>query len=203
MPVDLTSSHLQRSLLRLPEAPLLDAAVRVFFPVANNTAVAPSVVLRNKTVETCLSGREKWFMIRESLAKKKPWSRRRGLAAVELGILAPFLAFLFVIALDFARVFYYTMIVTNCARNGAYYGCNDTSTALNNDAIKAAAKKDAANLDLTNLNVTPTPNSSTSPTSLDVNVTYTFTTITRYPGVPSSLTISRTVRMKVSPKVPT
>src|SRR5262245_52747053 len=116
---------------------------------------------------------------------KTPKSTRRGLAAVELGILAPFLVFLFVISIDFARIFYYAIIVESCASNGAYYGCSDSTSALNSDAIKTAAKKDAANLDLTQLNVTSTPDSTTSPTYLDVTVTYPFTTVTRYPGVPS------------------
>ncbi len=49
---------------------------------------------------------------------------RSGAAAVELAILLPFLCFLFVIAVDFARVFYFTLTLQNCARNGAYYASN-------------------------------------------------------------------------------
>src|SRR5262249_60739649 len=46
---------------------------------------------------------------------------RSGVAAVELAVLAPFLAFLFVIAIDWSRVFYFSLVVDNCARNGALW----------------------------------------------------------------------------------
>src|SRR4051812_16370068 len=46
---------------------------------------------------------------------------RPGAAALELALLLPFLAFLFVIAIDWSRVFYYSLVVDNCARNGAVY----------------------------------------------------------------------------------
>src|SRR5690349_9373587 len=54
---------------------------------------------------------------------------RHGTAAVELAVLLPFLAFMFVIGLDFARVFYFSITLTNCARNGAYYGSQDATHA--------------------------------------------------------------------------
>ena len=52
--------------------------------------------------------------------RKNPGARR-GAAAVELALVLPFLAFLFVIAVDWSRIFYFTVIVTSCARNGALY----------------------------------------------------------------------------------
>jgi hypothetical protein len=51
-----------------------------------------------------------------------PHRPRRALAAVEFAVLAPFLAFLFVLTVDFARVFHYQQVVEQCARNGALYG---------------------------------------------------------------------------------
>src|SRR5262249_38652771 len=55
---------------------------------------------------------------------------RRGAAAVELAVLLPFLAFLFVIAVDWSRIFYYSMTVTNCARNGALWAGDPYTTTL-------------------------------------------------------------------------
>ena len=52
---------------------------------------------------------------------------RHAAAAAELAILLPFLAFAFVIAVDWSRIFYYSVIVTNCARNGALYASDPTT----------------------------------------------------------------------------
>ena len=54
---------------------------------------------------------------------------RSGAAAVELAILLPLLVFLFVVAVDFSRVFYYTLTITNCARNGAIYASDPVAAA--------------------------------------------------------------------------
>ena len=53
---------------------------------------------------------------------------RRGVAAVELALLLPFLSLLFVITLDWARVFYFSIVVDNCTRNGALYAVDPYST---------------------------------------------------------------------------
>jgi Flp pilus assembly protein TadG len=55
---------------------------------------------------------------------------RRGTASVELAILLPFLTFIFLIAVNFARVFYFSQIIENCARNGALYASDLTAQAL-------------------------------------------------------------------------
>jgi Flp pilus assembly protein TadG len=129
-------------------------------------------------------------------------ARRAGAAALELAVLLPFLCFAFVVAVDFARVFCFALTVTNCARNGALYGSADPAHALDQGGIQAAAQRDAANLDLPQLRVTSTTDSPTSPTSVSVTVSYPFSTITRYPGVPAQLTLSRTVQMEVVPATP-
>jgi Flp pilus assembly protein TadG len=134
-----------------------------------------------------------------------PWNsaRRRhphrGSVAVELAVLLPFLAFAFVVGIDFCRVFYYVQAVQSAAESGAVYGCQDPTTAADADKIVAMAKADATNL-------SPTPDVSTAqgtdadgnPT-VSVTVAYTFKTITNFPGVPSSTRITRTVTMRVCP----
>lgn len=127
---------------------------------------------------------------------------RRGVAAVELALLLPLLCFLFVISVDFARVFYFDLIVANCARNGAIYGSQDPASSLDTTGIQTAAQRDAGNLTLSQLGVSSSTNITTNPTSVSVTVTYPFATITRYPGVPASLTLSRTVQMTVVPLTP-
>jgi Flp pilus assembly protein TadG len=121
---------------------------------------------------------------------------------VELALLLPLLGFLFVIALDYSRVFYFTMVVTNCARNGALYGSQNPTTANDTSGIQTNALQDSGNLSSQSLTVTSKTDSTTSPTYVDVTVSYPFTTITNYPGVPNSTNIVRTVRMAVTPWTP-
>jgi Flp pilus assembly protein TadG len=128
--------------------------------------------------------------------------RRRGAAAVELAVLLPFLCFVFVASLDFCRVFYYSVTVSNCARNGAAYGSADQVRARDTNGILAAAQADARfNLDTQRLTV----NSSTDADAsyVQVTVNYPFTTITQYPAIPRQTNLSRTVRMDVVPATPT
>src|SRR5204863_18342 len=49
---------------------------------------------------------------------------RRGVAVVELAVLLPLLVMIFLITVDFARVFYFSLTLTNCARAGALYACD-------------------------------------------------------------------------------
>ncbi len=128
---------------------------------------------------------------------------RAGAAAVELAILLPLLAFVFVVAVDFARLFYYSLTITNCARNGALYGSDPTAAATGSPYTST---QEAALADAGNLSPTPTVTAQTitdsNGTYVEVTVTYQFTTITKYPGVPSNMTLSRTVRMRSIPAVP-
>ncbi len=138
---------------------------------------------------------------------RSPTTPRRGTAAAELAILLPLLAFLFVASVDFARVYYYTLIVTFCARDGALYGCIDTAHSTDTSGIANAATADAGLL-----SPAPTVTSSTGTDSngnpvVRVKVVYTFTTATSYfiPNlfdIPSSYAITRTVQMRVPPAVP-
>jgi Flp pilus assembly protein TadG len=126
---------------------------------------------------------------------------RKGAATVEFAILLPLLAFMFVVAVDFSRVFYDLLIVHNCARNGALYGCDNPGNAADTVGIQTAALADASNL-----NPPPTITSTTGSDGagpyVEVTVAFQFQTITNYPGIPNTLNLTRTVRMRVSPRVP-
>jgi Flp pilus assembly protein TadG len=144
---------------------------------------------------------------------------RRGVAAVELAILSPFLCFLFVVAVDFARIFYMAITVQNCARNGAYYASNyPNNSYLYNDIYGYSNLNDAILRDAGNLSPAPTytvrystsPNGpftlTTEPASggyVQVSVDWTFHTITNYPGVPSNVVLARSCVMEISPATPT
>jgi Flp pilus assembly protein TadG len=131
----------------------------------------------------------------------KPPRVRQGLAAVELAVLLPFLCFLFVVAVDFARVFYFDLTLVNAARNGAIYASQNPTNSVDTSGITTAAKRDTSNLNSQQLTVSSSTSGS-NPTVVAVTVTYPFSTITRYPAVPSSFTLSRTVQMSVTPLTP-
>jgi Flp pilus assembly protein TadG len=131
---------------------------------------------------------------------------RRGAAAAELALLGTLMAFILVASTDFARVFYAYLTITQCARNGAVYGSQDATYAAKTSEIKNAAIKDGGSLSpaLTTSNVSnPTIGTDADGNStISVTVTYTFTTLVAYPGIPSSTSLSRTVEMRVCPDVP-
>lgn len=130
-------------------------------------------------------------------------SARRAAATAELAILLPFLGLLFVGASDYSRIFYYSITVENCARNGALYGCANQTQANDTSGIQTVGKKDATDMGSSNLSITSSTDSSTAPTYVDVKASYTFVTLITYPFIPSSVTLQRTVRMRVVPLKPT
>jgi Flp pilus assembly protein TadG len=149
-----------------------------------------------------------------------PNRRRRGVATVELAVLLPFLCFLMVISIDYARLFYFVVTVQNCARNGAYYASNyPDHSYIYNDIYGYTSFDDAITRDATDLSPTPTytvlfgssPNGpftlSAAPTSGDgyvqVTVQWTFQSLTNFPGVPSTVNLTRSSVMQVAPAMPT
>lgn len=134
------------------------------------------------------------MLYRRRISRSDP---RRGVAATELAVLLPFFAWVFLAGVDYARLFYAYVTVTDCARNGALYAMLDSTHAQNTAGIQAAALADA-----TNLNQQPTVSSSTGADSygnmyVAVTVKYAFQTLITYPGIPSTTTVSRTVQMEV------
>jgi len=122
---------------------------------------------------------------------------RRGAAAVELALLLPVLAFLFVAIVDFGRVFYYSQTVENAARAGALYLSDDDAVATS----PYATVTDAALADASNLNPQPTVASSGGTDAsgnpyVRVTVTWTFHLLVNYPGIPGTVTLARTVQMR-------
>jgi hypothetical protein len=122
-----------------------------------------------------------------------------------LAVLAPFLVFLMLIATDFARIFYTCVILDNCARNGALYEADPYYRAeCPYKSTAEAALADGSNLDKTN------PASVTSGTGVDtvgkpyveVTVKQKFTTVSKFPGIPNNVDLSRTVRMARAPLNP-
>ncbi|MBY0527068.1 MAG: pilus assembly protein [Gemmataceae bacterium] len=129
---------------------------------------------------------------------------RRGAASVELAVLMPLLMFLFVVAVDFAQVFYYSLSVNNCARNGALWASDTVAQGTSPyTSVQQAALADAANLRPAPAVSSATGTDASGAAYVEVTVTYTFRTITNYPAVPSPVNVTRTVRMRKAPTAPT
>jgi Flp pilus assembly protein TadG len=143
--------------------------------------------------------------------------RRCGAAAVELAVLLPFLCFLFVVAVDYGRIFYFAVTLQNCARNGAYYASNyPNNSYVYNDIYGYKSLDDAVMRDAGNLTPAPTyavaygtnPNgpfldsTSTAGGYTQVTVTWTFQSVTNFPGIPGTVALSRHTVMQVAPAEP-
>jgi Flp pilus assembly protein TadG len=132
---------------------------------------------------------------------------RRAAAAVEMAILLPFLAFVCVLAIDFARIFYFSQTLETCARNGALYMSDPYVQAESPyKSLQEAALADASNLnDPSNPATVSSANgvSAAGDAYVEVTVSYTFRSITNYPGIPTVFPLSRKVRMAVAPPNPT
>jgi Flp pilus assembly protein TadG len=120
---------------------------------------------------------------------------------LEMAILLPFLAFLFLVALDFCRAFYTTQTVQNCASAAALYASGTARVASGTTTEQAA--KQAAVAEGTLLN--PPLSADNVAVSMDgnratVTVTYNFSLITGFPGFSRTLPVVRSVTMQRLPR---
>ena len=127
---------------------------------------------------------------------------RRGAALLEMAIVLPFLAFLFIVVLDFCRVYNSTQTVQNCAFVGALYASGASQAeagTLAADAAKRAAVAEGTKLNppLRAENVTVSSGGGV----VTVTVTHNFSMLTGFPGFGRTLTVARTVSMPVAPRV--
>jgi Flp pilus assembly protein TadG len=146
---------------------------------------------------------------------------RKGAAAVEMALVLPFLVLILLIAVDFARIIYYTIVIDNCCHNAVIFGSqtydNQNQQWIGNNQYwqgpssqmltteQAAGDVDGTNLSpaLANSNVSVSPASDSKGNAVNnVTITYTFNTITRFPGIPSTVTITRTAQVRVAPATP-
>src|SRR4051794_85478 len=106
--------------------------------------------------------------------------RRSGVAATELAILLPLIAQLFAIGVDWCRIFYHSVTVENCARNGAIWAVDPFSQILS----PYANITDAALADASSLSPQPTVAQASGTDNgknyVECTVTYNFTTISDF-----------------------
>lgn len=127
---------------------------------------------------------------------------REGIAAVELALLAFPLTYLLCLTIDFCRVFYYTTACVSGAREGAIYGSMDPAHAADTAGIENAALTDCALPPGTATVVVQQVTDDQNNPCVKVSVAYTFQTITTFPGIPSTIPITRSEQIRIAPVVP-
>src|SRR5262245_40338722 len=129
--------------------------------------------------------------------------KRAGAAVVELAVLLPLLAMLFIVATDFARIFYFSVTLNNCARAGALYAYDPTAAPESAFAsTQAAALAEATNLSPQPTITTTNGVDASGRNYVEVTANYTFQTITSFPFIPNNIQLSRKVRMFVAAATP-
>jgi Flp pilus assembly protein TadG len=139
--------------------------------------------------------------------------RQAGQSLVELAVALPLLAALLTGAIEIGRLAYVYITLVSAARAGVQYGAQNDATAIDNTGMQTAAQNDAINIS----GMTPTAShfcqcsdgtASTCSSGdcsgsimipfVKVVTTATFTTLTHYPVIPSSIPLSATAVMRVS-----
>lgn len=138
--------------------------------------------------------------------------RQEGASLIETALLVPVFLLILIGSIDLGRTCYAAIEVASAAQAGALYGAQN---ATDTTGMVAAAKLDAG--DLTSMVPTATygcecsdgSSASVSCTSapnclfnvvnyVNVNTVLNYTTMLSYPGVPHTLTLSATSRMRAS-----
>lgn len=139
------------------------------------------------------------------------WKDQSGTSFIETAILIPSLLMLCCGTMDFARLFYAGTEIANAARAGVQFGALTPGNSGNTTGMTQAAIADAADL---GSNVTAsasnfclcngsstdctTPCGGVAPAGyVMVTANYTFNTTLPYPGLPQTVSLSRTAKMRV------
>ena len=138
--------------------------------------------------------------------------RESGSALVEFALVSPLLLVILLGAIDFGRVSYAAMALTNAARAGAQYGAQSLATSTDYSGMQAAAIR-SSSLDIAGMTAAASRRcecagsaqacNGTCLTTLRIYVMVTtakdFFTITHLPGYPHSLSLSRSAILRVQP----
>ena len=142
------------------------------------------------------------------------WNSEGGQAIVEMTLLLPFFLLLLMGVIDFSRVFYTALTITHAARAGAQYGAQSNGKSQDDAGMAAAARTAAQDVDSLSVTathycmctpdgVTLTPMATCTSACINTRQIYvqvttskTFQTLWNYPGVPHTITLSRTAILR-------
>jgi Flp pilus assembly protein TadG len=134
-----------------------------------------------------------------------PATDRRGAAAAELAIVMAVLIPAFILAVDAARVYRQYIVLSDAARNGAVYLSDPVAASgspyADYKAAVLAGATDLPGLSAENITSGSGKDGDGNPYN-SVSVSYTFSFLTAWPGLPTTFTLQRTVQMRVAPTLP-
>jgi Flp pilus assembly protein TadG len=147
-------------------------------------------------------------------ARPRHERRERGQSLVELALILPILLLLLVGIIEIGRFAYYSILVANAARAGAQYGAQTLITSADANGIETAAANDGQNVPALNVTTKQTCGcsgtrlSGTCPATgcalpnhalvyVEVTASGTFASLFNYPGLPNSINLSSTEKMRV------
>ena len=139
------------------------------------------------------------------------WKDRTGSSFIETAILVPAMLMLCCATMDFARVVYAGIEIASAARAGVQYGALTPGNSGDTSGMVQAAKTDAADLGSTvtasasnfctcsgaTVPCTSTCSGVAPEGYVSVTANYTFNTALPYPGLPQTVSLSRTAKMRV------
>lgn len=147
---------------------------------------------------------------------RRAWASDAGSALVELAVVLPLLVLVMVGTIDFARVFYMGMELTNAARAGAQYGAYNIAQSGNIAGMQAAA---IGSVNIAGVTATPSRTcqcatsvgafsaatcTTTCPSGQHLVITVTVTTAKTFtliagsfPGIPHSVNLVRAATLRV------
>ena len=143
---------------------------------------------------------------------KSLWRTMGGSAAVELATVLPVLTLLVIGVADFGRVHFTAITVANAAKAGAQFGAQSTVTSSDTAAMNRAARNEAADIGpiLTSSgHFCRCPDGSTPSCTgtcvgygvpevfVQVSATKSVSFLMNYPGLPSSVTVTRRATFRV------
>jgi Flp pilus assembly protein TadG len=132
-------------------------------------------------------------------AKRALRRSERAQSLAELALAVPALLILLLVGVDFARVYYADIVVTNAARVGAQYASISEEHAKDTSTIQTLVLQEASNLDPDPAVQTRTGTDAAGNTYVEVTVTYQMDMLMDWPGLPNSVTVQRALRMSIQP----
>jgi Flp pilus assembly protein TadG len=120
---------------------------------------------------------------------------------VEMVAILPMFSFIMVASADFSRAFHDFVTITDSARNGALFASQNPTLA---PPAYLSGITSASTIDTGGMKSTPTVSLSSGSLGsgnnyVDVTVSNPFITVTSYPGIPNSFSLTRKLRMRVQP----
>ncbi len=178
---------------------------------------SPHVVLPDCRLHTVCAARGERRMMTFWSALTARWAdgtrSDSGAALVEMAVISPLLLVMVLGVGDFGRVLYTAITLSHAARAGAAYGAQSTGYTGDTGGIQLAAEEEAQNIapiGVTSQRVCEctggAPVSCTisscgsygAPRAfVEVTTTRTFQTVSPYPGLPDTVALSRTAKVRV------